>query len=253
MALPFDAYGFLAYVVPGAAFLFILMIMFPKLNWVLGREKVELGGFGVFLIVAFVLGQLLQNLGAVIKQGPYNWQFKTAYATNLVVLPGSMPLLSLADARLLKDKALKKFEVDIANIHLSDAMEAMTWRNVVLRIINLVHCSGDNERSEVCVRRTERLEIYNRNHGLHLGLTAAFSLLFLVMAVVSAIQFRVPGWRMAWDCNSWILGPVRSPVALLLLALAAYIAYDRMSYFDQLYARELFLVFLSLPEPAPVL
>jgi hypothetical protein len=101
MALPFDAYGFLAYVVPGTVLLFVLIIIFPKLDWLLGREKVELGGFGVFLIVAFVLGQLLQNLGAVIKQGPHNWQFQTAYTTNLVVIPGSTPLLSPVDTRAL--------------------------------------------------------------------------------------------------------------------------------------------------------
>jgi sterol desaturase/sphingolipid hydroxylase (fatty acid hydroxylase superfamily) len=140
----------------------------------------------------------------------------------------------------------------MSKIDLSQPTQAMTWRNIVLRMINLVHCSAE-ERSEACVRRTERLEIYNRNYGLHLALAAAFSLLFLVMVVVSILQFCVPAWRMAWHCNPWILGWAKSPIVLVALAFAAYVAYDRMSYFDLLYARELFLVFLSLPEPPPVL
>ena len=54
-------------VIPGAVFLFVTMFYLPELRNVLGKDGVNLGGLGVFVLIAYAMGHLLGAVGNLIE------------------------------------------------------------------------------------------------------------------------------------------------------------------------------------------
>jgi hypothetical protein len=54
-------------VIPGAVFLFVTMFYVPELRNVLGKDGVNLGGLGVFVLIAYAVGNLLGAVGNLIE------------------------------------------------------------------------------------------------------------------------------------------------------------------------------------------
>jgi len=76
-------------VIPGAVFLFVTMFYLPELRNVLGKDGVNLGGLGVFVLIAYAMGHLLGAVGNLIEAA--YWRTRGGMPTSWVV--GSRPRL----------------------------------------------------------------------------------------------------------------------------------------------------------------
>ncbi len=65
--MTFDPYEFIAVIIPGALPTFAASLLVPEIAKVLSTEGVELGEFGIFLIVSFVVGHVVQWAGNLIE------------------------------------------------------------------------------------------------------------------------------------------------------------------------------------------
>ncbi len=71
MSATFNAFEYLAYIIPGAVLLYAVLWLSPALKAPLVEEKkIDLGSFGIFVILAFVAGLLVQ---AVAHYVPDRW------------------------------------------------------------------------------------------------------------------------------------------------------------------------------------
>src|SRR5260370_12141379 len=84
MSATFDVFDYLAYIVPGTVFLFALMWLSPSLKAPFVEEEIDLGSFGVFVIMAFVAGQLLLAISSYFPEWPMRY-FGWVHRTNQLV------------------------------------------------------------------------------------------------------------------------------------------------------------------------
>src|SRR5712691_4649528 len=71
MSATFNAFEYLAYIIPGAVLLYAVLWLSPALKAPLVEEKkIDLGSFGIFVILAFVAGLPVQ---AVAHYVPDRW------------------------------------------------------------------------------------------------------------------------------------------------------------------------------------
>jgi hypothetical protein len=249
----FDAYQYLAFVIPGAVLLLGLMFFFP---WI--REHVgpttgagfDLAGLGAFVIVSFVLGHLLQGLGRDVLQLEVIYGSESAYATNSV-FKWEDRILSDRDKTRLLLCIHKNFKVEEKQLMLrrpahetnlktlvdwivGPSRETLeTWRGMVRRIY-----ADLRER-----KQAEPAQRLQRDHALHLELTTAFLLLTICALALLWVQSRRPALAKR-------LKVVRTPKQLRLLqigllAVGTIILYRRTLRFDESFARELYFTFIS--------
>lgn len=62
----FDAYEVIGVITPGAVVTLLMALQWPDFRTFLGQEGLSVGGLGIFVIMAFVLGHLTQALGNFI-------------------------------------------------------------------------------------------------------------------------------------------------------------------------------------------
>jgi hypothetical protein len=246
MSFSLDVYDYPGYIVPGMFLLLGLAVFFPWIKHQFGEQKVELSGIGSFLIIAFILGHMLHGLGHEMIERPMR-------AAGLIhhtdkVVDGTPDFPSKAGKQDLVDQIKRKFpQIPI------DGMLTATWKDNEAPWYDLV------KRINVEVinaKKNDRVEVFNRIYGLHLGL--ATGCLVLIGAYFWAVR-RICRTHSEWpplDTFSAVVvkdGQLsRVPVCmiaagiLLLLAIALY----RMNEFSNFYARELFATFTSLERPS---
>jgi ABC-type Fe3+ transport system permease subunit len=66
MTRTFDFYEYAGVIVPGAVLMLGLCFLFPDARDMLGKDGLTFGEFGVFVIVAYAVGQLVQGIGNFI-------------------------------------------------------------------------------------------------------------------------------------------------------------------------------------------
>jgi hypothetical protein len=70
VASKFNAYEFIGILAPGGTILFGLALIFPELKAVFFEQGFSLGDLGLFVILAFVAGHLIQAVGnALVRLG----------------------------------------------------------------------------------------------------------------------------------------------------------------------------------------
>ena len=194
-------------VIPGALFLLgVFALLFPDLSQVTGAANVSLGEFGIFLILSYAAGHLVEAVGnagenigwSALGEMPTNWVLKEE--TNLI---------SSQQRELLKERVRTLLGVEVMSLQ---SLDRKAWHPIVRQIYAHVMRSG----------KSDRIETFNGNYGLNRGLSAAL----LVLTVIGLVEQR------------WLLA-----LAFIIAALVfAYRAYR----FGVHYARELFVQFLAL-------
>lgn len=206
MSERFDAYEFLGIVAPGAIVVFGASLVFPEIKAYIADSGVTVGGLGIFLILSYVVGHLVQAFGNLLEKAVW-FPF------------GGMPTqwVLKQNQRLLADVQTKKLFSAIRASHPGFDPEGTTsrsdWFSITREVYARIRAAG----------KVDRIEAFNRNYGLLRGISASF--------LVSTLLAGVLG--------------LASGGALLVMAFASMLAIYRMYRFGVHYGRELFITFLA--------
>jgi hypothetical protein len=162
----FDFYEYAGYIIPGSALILGLLLFFPEGRALFTKEGVTFGELGLFIIVAYAAGQLLQAIGNYIE-----WLWWTPW--------GGMPSRRLlaghyfsTDQRKRLIEALKndpRINRDITSANKAE------YGAIVRDVYAIVTGAG----------KAARVDIFNGNYGLLRGLAATFVALIVVAAVLT--------------------------------------------------------------------
>lgn len=206
----FDFYEFTGILLPGAIVMAAMVLLFPGWGLPTLVKDVSVGGLGIFIVLAYAVGHLVQAVGNLIEAVwwkcwggmPTNW-LRTKPARLL-----AEQQISLLQERLRKQPGLASFE--IASSSLSD------WHAITRQIYAAVAGAG----------RASRVDTFNGNYGLNRGLAAG------LLAVLAFLPTQTTmDWRL-----------------VVCVLVGAGLALYRMHRFSRHYARELFVQFLQLSE-----
>ena len=202
----FDAYEYVGVIAPGSVAIFAAAFLFPDVKQLLTGADVSVGGLGLFVIMSYVAGQLLQAVGNLVEY--------------LAWLPlGGMPtqwVLKGHDRLLAPQQHEKLFRLvrhHYPDFDRTSKDAAKSWVALTREIYARVR-KADQSR---------RIDAFNRTYGLMRGIASGF-LIATVMVLV-----REPG-------NLEAIG---------LLLLGAALSIYRMCHFGKLYGRELLVSFIT--------
>ncbi len=165
----FDAYEVIGVITPGTVVGLLLALEWPELRALLGDDGLSLGDFGLFMVMAFVLGHLVQTLGNLIEEAiartigmPTSWVRNPKQG---LITPSQRAAL------ITKIEALEGQPVDATKTSRTH------WRSMVMRGYAKVRAAG----------KSARIDAFNRTYGLFRGLSAAF------LAAFAWFAFAHPG------------------------------------------------------------
>lgn len=207
----FDFYEFAGIVMPGAILLVGLTQVSPKIAAVIPSKDMSLGNLGVFLILAYAAGHLLQAAGNLVEN---LWWYLPGMPTDWV-RTDTGHLLSPGQRSTLQEQLPAK--LGLSSSFSFDNVDPKAWFGITRQVYAAVAAAG----------RSGRVDTFNGNYGLNRGLGASL----LIVAIILLTD----------DRSNW-------PYAIGLAA-AALAALYRMHRFGRHYARELFVQFLQLPIP----
>lgn len=209
----FDHYEFSGLLLPGATLIAGLIVIFPKSISLDDLLKVTFGSLGVFVVLSYVLGHLVQAVGNLTE---WLWWHAAGGLPTDWLRTKPHRLLSRDQTETLQPRARERLSVPHLDIGKATKRE---WYAVTRQIHADVSGAG----------RSARVEIFNGNYGLHRGLAAALLCVAIAATLAEPRRFDVG-----------IVAAVGSGLALI-----------RMHRFGIHYARELFVQFLQLPPKPP--
>ena len=211
MKKDFSFYEFVGVIAPGTVFLVILFQAFPEAIKVFDAKNLSLGAFGIFVIIAYTVGHLIQSIGNIIES--LWWRIWGGMPTNWIINDKKCDYLSKEQLEALPLKITTVLSIE-AKLSLSD-YEPKQWLPITRQIYAAVKQAN----------ASERIDIFNGNYGFFRGIAAALAT-SLIMLI---IKFDIS--------NLWIL----------LIIIASFVmAVARMHRFAKHYARELFVQFLQI-------
>lgn len=165
----FDFYEFTGVLCPGVVVLFSAALIVPEFGPILRDQSVTVGDLGLFVVLSYVAGHLVQAFGNLLETGI--WWFFGGMPSDWV-RTGKHPLLSCHQSALLserlKDQAGKPIE----------ELTRDEWYAVTRSVYAAINNAG----------QSGRVDTYNGNYGLFRGLAAAF--LFSSGLVISLCAFK---------------------------------------------------------------
>lgn len=202
----FDPYEVIGIITPGTVLTLLFASEAPVFRSLLGKDGLSIGDFGLFVLIAFVFGHLLQTLGNMLEF--VVWPI-AGLPTNRV-RTDDQTMLTPAQRNTLQARvsAMEGVEIDIA------VVDGDVWRAITTRAYARVLVAG----------RSQRIDISNRTYGLCRGLTAA---ILICLA-----------WYFYAHQN-------QHEVIVILLAMLGTAVW-RMRRAGLHYARALFLAFIDL-------
>lgn len=212
----FDLYEFNAVLTPGVIVLYATAQIFPAAAPFVTAKDFTVGDLGLFVVLAFVAGHLMQALGYALEK-PF-WKCFGGMPTGWLVAE-KQTLLAPAQFEQLPARLLEALR-----LKLDGSLAKLTpqqWQPITRQVHAAVQAAG----------RSQRVDTFNANYGLFRGIAAAF-------AVVAIAHLCARGWR-EWGCET-------------SLAVGVVLALARMHHFGVRYATELFVQFLQIkPEEKP--
>jgi hypothetical protein len=206
----FDTYEIIGVITPGVVAGLLLTIEWPSFRTMLGDKGLSIGDFGLFVLVAFVLGHLLQAVGNVLE--PVIW-FPFGLPTNWV-RPRTQTLLT-PEQRNALERAVAAME---GTAQEPAKMNRRHWLAITTRAYGRLKAGG----------RSGRVDIANRAYGLSRGLSAALLACFAWYAIAHRNDYT----------------------ALSILGAGLCAALWRMRRAGVQYARVLFLEFIDFSRAA---
>ncbi len=206
----FDFYEFAGVLTPGAVVLYVVSRICPETAPFIQGKDFTLGDLGLFVILAYVTGHLVQAFGNLVEKAL--WKPFGGLPTNWL-LKKHQELLSQIQVTALSEKVRDltgiRLDKPIADLSVKD------WFPITRQIYAAVSAAG----------RAQRIDTFNGNYGLFRGIASA-----LVLCAVFNMTIHWPqGWRVS-----------------LGFIVAGALALVRMHRFGTHYARELFVQFLQL-------
>ncbi len=203
----FDAYAYVGVIAPGTVLVFGGLVLFPDLNPAPSQQGFTVGDLGIFLLLAFVVGHLVQAVGNVVER--VWWFFFGGMPTDWIM---DNPQRLLAKAQV--DKLGRKVAEDLGIEGGLSGIGKRDWFPITRQIYAKVSAAGQSDRADT----------FNRNYGLMRGVTASF---FMLAVVVVAADYQ--DWK-----------------AALIVAVLGVVALARMHRCGKHYAREVFVQYLEL-------
>lgn len=173
MSSKFDAYEIIGVITPGSVFLFGLTLLFPDLKSLFFDQGFSVGDLGLFLVLSFVAGHLIQAAGN-LTEGVI-WKPFGGMPTDWLI---KSPQKLLYDTQVERLRQAVKSDFDCDFQQLSPAQ----WAPIVREMYAAVQVKGD----------TTRIDSFNRTYGLMRGVTATFGALALLALIVTW-----PAWKPA--------------------------------------------------------
>jgi hypothetical protein len=165
----FDFYEFTSVLCPGVVALLSLAFIVPQFALILPDQSVTIGDLGLFVILSYVAGHLVQALGNLLENLIW-WMF------------GGMPTDWV---RTRKHKLLSETQIKIIENRLKEEMGKPLadltkgeWYAVTRSVYAVVASAG----------RAGRVDTFNGNYGLFRGLAAAF--LFSTFLLLVTLTFK---------------------------------------------------------------
>lgn len=206
----FDFYEFTGILAPGSLFLAGIVYLWPDALRLDTFKDISVGGLGVFVLLAYACGHLIQAVGNVIEW--FWWKAFRGLPSDWVrTAPDS--LLAPAQVDKLASLLKQKLGLDVPSDLKSHSQTA--WFSITRQVYAAVNAAG----------HAQRVDTFNGNYGLHRGLMAAA----VVLAVFALFK-----------------EPSAVPLSVGFFVVAG-VAAIRMHRFAKHYARELFVQFLQLP------
>lgn len=206
----FDFYEFAGILTPGTLLLAGLMYFWPGIVAPNELDKLSIGGLGMFTLLAYVAGHLVQAVG--------NWIEKVWWQ-----LAGGMPSdwIRSGKVALLAPAQIQEMKVDLQErlrLTLPDKLSELSsgdWIGITRQVYAAV----------AAAKQSSRVDTFNGNYGLHRGLLAAAVVLLLASIPATAATMN----------------------STVTLCIIGAVAATRMHLFGKHYGRELFVQFLQLP------
>jgi len=170
----FDFYEYAGILVPGAVFIIGLLWLFPDGRALLSKEGVTLGELGLFVIVAYAAGQLVQAVGNYIE---WAWWKLWGGMPSVLVLGGKY--VTADQHRRILDAIRSGGMSADPNLEKLPRVQRLA---IVREMYSVV----------VAAKRASRVDIFSGNYGLMRGLAAAI-LILLGAAVATGQSLLVAG------------------------------------------------------------
>jgi hypothetical protein len=203
-----NAYETIGVAIPGAVVVLVASAALPEFREFFGKDAPSVGGFGIFVAMSYIAGQIIQSLGNRLEQGVWT-------------VLGGMPtdwVRSKKKTKLLSTQQLSRLDTLIKhrypNFESAEKLSRREWYAITREIYASLEKDG----------RVDRIESFNRNYGMLRGLAVAFLFSIAVFVVLHPGDWKIP----------------------VGLACASMMAIDRMVRFGTHYARELFVQFLAI-------
>lgn len=209
----FSFYEFVGIIAPGTILTIILTQVFPDVLKTIDIKGLSLGEFGVFVIIAYTVGHLLQSLGNLLEKTW--WYFFGGMPTNWIIQDKKKTYLS--DEQL---KALPRKITTVLKLEAKPSLKEHNpneWKAVTRQIYAAVK---QNDAAA-------RVDVFNGNYGFFRGIATAVAIGLIMLLIKSGIT--------QWELMVFI-------TAFLIMAIA------RMHRFAKHYAVELFVQFLQIKD-----
>jgi hypothetical protein len=202
----FDFYEYAGVLVPGAVLLIGLLWLFPEGRALLAKDGVTLGELGLFVIIAYAAGQLVQAVGNYIE---WAWWKLWGGIPTAQVLGGGKYITEDQHRRIVDSVRVQGISCDPQHLErLSRAQQL-----AIAREVYSVVAAG---------KRASRVDIFSGTYGLMRGLAAAMLVLLIAAVATSKGLFTIGA-----------------------LGIGVLLALQRMHRFSKHYAVELFVQYLG--------
>jgi hypothetical protein len=161
----FDFYEYAGIIVPGAVLTLGMLWFFPEARTMFSKEGITFGELGLFIIIAYAVGQLIQGVGNWIEW--LWWKTWGGYPSKRVLAGNFIT----ADQHKRVIEALckdGKFASDVTTCSLPESLA------IVREVYSVVAAAG----------KAGRVDIFNGNYGLLRGLAASFLALIITAAIL---------------------------------------------------------------------
>jgi len=206
----FDFYEFAGVLAPGAIVLYGAAQIYPALGLLAKNKEISFGEFGLLLILAYVVGHLIQSFGNLLEW--IWWKCADGWPSDWV-RTRKRGIIATAQWEVLPTRIRDGLQIKCPDD--VSTLSADEWKPITRQVYAAVRKAG----------RADRVDIFNGNYGMFRGVAAGL----IVILMVALMSVKTDRWKLYG--------------ALLVMALLALI---RMHRFGVHYARELFVQFLDM-------